>query len=176
MKHIIKKILKEEIDSIYKKKLNRISDILIDTLKSNIEIDNLIDIDYDYIKNKFDLSDDITNFIYNDFIKKRTELSVEWLNEKIGNLRFVEIGDRIALVDEYNNKLIFYYKNSDKIHPIIYIRHEKIWIFLQNYFKLSYKEIQKILLEFLKKKYNIQGIRKANIHTVVNNPFLNSNL
>jgi hypothetical protein len=174
MRNIIKQILKEEFDNTYKKKLSILSDKLLNQIKSNIQLGNKYHISYDYIKDVYGLSDEMTEYVYDNIINNIKNIFITWLKEKISNLKSVEILDRIVFIDDYHNKLIFYYKNSDDNN--VYVNHEKLWIYLQNYFNLTYVEIQKELFKILKTNFNIPNLKYKNIHTVVNNPFLNSDL
>ncbi len=170
MRNIIKQILKEEINLRYQEKLDKIVDRLFNQVNSYIDSGKENDIDINYVENTYGLSFEMSKYIFYKLKDKLKLYTFDWIIEKISQLIPIEIDNRIVFVDQYNNRLLYYDKYSSK--RIIYVNHEKLWSYLQNYRGLNYTEIQKIIYKTLKNNFDIPKLGYINIHTVVNNPFL----
>ena len=170
MRTIIKHILKEEIESKYQDKLNRISDKLIEKLETNIQSKKQHDpyseeptiINFKYIKSMYGLPDNLTRIIYDTFRNKRNELSLKWLNDNFGNMKKDQKYSNIRYYDKNDNIILNYYVYDNNLYDlggIIRVDFELVWSYLSFIFGMENGEIQNVIKKWLQETYNIKGFK-----------------
>ena len=170
MRSIIKHILKEEIESKYQDKLNRISDKLIEKLETNIQSKKQYDpygeepstINFKYIKSMYGLPDNLTRIVYDTFRNKRNELSLKWLNDNFGNMKQTQMYSNISYSDKNNNIILVYHNYANTLYAlggIIRVDFELVWSYLSFIFGMENGEIENTLKKWLQETYNIKGFK-----------------
>jgi hypothetical protein len=170
MRNIIKQILKEEIESKYQDKLNRVSDKLIDQLMMNINSKKEYDpyseepsiINFKYIKSLYGLPDNLTKIVYDTFRNKRNELALKWLNDNFGNMKKTQIHSTNRYYDIHDNIILHYYgyvNNPDYLGGIINVDYDLVWSYLSFIFGMEYGEITNVINKWLQERYNIKGFK-----------------
>lgn len=169
MRHIIKQVLKEEVDSKYKEKLSRLSDNLIKKVYSNIKsIDDVLSsqegpqlITFNYIKSLYGLPDEYTKIIYDTFRNERNDLSLKWLKENFNDLKEEKIYTTVKYYDNNDNIIFLYYDDEElkKFLNTIKINYDLIWKYLMYVFGMSHGEVENVIKLWLKEKYNITNLK-----------------
>ena len=97
--------------------------------------------------------------IKSDYFKTKTikGVSLQWLNEKFGNLKEVDDNRIINYVDDNGNVIIRYYKQTDKGDNFL-INQDLVWSRLNKIFKLNYNNTQEIISTWLEETYNLTGM------------------
>ena len=105
------------------------------------------------------------------FIKGNLEeVGLSWLNEIYGNLKPVEIEDKIFYVDGERKPspvtdtlttdgLFMYYKElQESKNGYCYISYDRIWSLFKSYFDMEYQEIKDLISVWLGETYNLRGL------------------
>ena len=85
----------------------------------------------------------------------RDRLVLKWLNKEFGNLTEVVKRDKTFYVDENRKPLFVYYQ--DEKNGFIYVDYDRIWVFFDSIFGLSYLQTKEILTIWLEETYNLRG-------------------
>jgi len=89
----------------------------------------------------------------------RDRLVLKWLNKEFGNLTEVVKRDKTFYVDENRKPLFVYYQ--DEKNGFIYVDYDRIWVFFDSIFGLSYLQTKEILTIWLEETYNLKGFTET---------------
>jgi len=84
---------------------------------------------------------------------------LNWLNKEFGNLTPVVKRDKTFYVDKDRLPLFYYYQNEK--NGYVYINYERIWVFFDSIFGLSYLQTKEILTIWLEETYNLKGFTET---------------
>jgi len=86
---------------------------------------------------------------------------IKWLNSEYGDLEQIETEDWPDYIFFMKDgKVIFDY---NKENGDVGISKDKIWLFLQNFFGMEYREIQDLTKEWIKEHYKL-GVTTTSTH------------
>ena len=89
----------------------------------------------------------------------RDRLVFKWLHKEFGDLTPVVKDDKTYYVDEDRKPLFVYYQDSK--NRDVYINYDRIWVFFDSIFGLSYLQTKEILTIWLEETYNLKGFTET---------------
>ena len=82
---------------------------------------------------------------------KLEKAAINWLNDKFGDLTPFETDEKIYY-RKGNDIILTYHKQSG----LVDIDYDKIWIFFEKYFNMSYKEIRDLTKMWIEENYKLK--------------------